>query len=1330
MKRTPLIALFVFFIALDVYAGPCRVLSWDAAGVTFEIDTGDPDVTILDETGSPRFGMITLKGFSPQYQEGRPILPARRFLFEVPSGEGVGMELLEVHTEPLDNLVPAAYLPGGGSFEEQREALGDPALASDREFLRYSGTVTYRRREIACVDCTPLIYDPVDGKLVHAKRILARLSFRPAVLRERPSGAYPLPDGVIVNAEQASLFEKRPMMRAHMQRTPFEFELSEYWLKLHISEKGIYRITYNDLLGAYINPLDVDPSTIRLFSGGPIGQPDSIVNGGSFQEDYHLTEHEILYRGSGAGSFSTEDTIIFYGIGVEGWADELGISGEWMERHSNLYETGNVYWLTWNGGFDGNPERMETRDVSLQIPPPSSYEVNTYNERLRVDKNSYYDPIQTDDRWYWINMGVEGISSFSDYFNLYNIASPNGRLFYLGYGDYDRSNLTNSARCYINGVLAGEVSWTVRNYSFNPDTLDVGISNLVNGENQFRVSKDADDHMYFLGYSLEYERYLTAASGRLDFFAPETAAVARFSMDGLAGGGVHLLDVTDHAGPVLLVGWESNGGIVRFEDELDAGLRHYAVSSGAGLRAPPRIELAGTPSDRLPSLRDDPVCPHMVIIHHERFEDAAAELAAHRESRLPGVNNPVVKAVDIEDVYNNFSGGLKDPIAIRNYLKFLYDNFDENGDPVIRYLLLMGNGTNDPKDYLGWGTDYVPLYINVHRLFGDDGIEDDDFLIKLDDSEDTIADLACGRMTVLSESESDAWVDRIITQEETNSPGTWKNKVTLVADDEYSKYWDRDFSFLNDSEDLADRENGVFPRFVDLDKIYLYNYDMDGNAKPDAQKALVQSWNEGSLIVNYIGHGSASNLADEHVFLQSDIFALTNGSRRPLFLAFSCTVSDLEEPNERSISQNLVTAEEGGAIASISAVTLSSPPPNTELNKWFFRYMFADRDSASTTPLGRALQLAKMNVYLIPDWRNNFRYVLLGDPAFSLPMPKLIVEHDISGVDTMHAGSHYTVNGSIKSGGAVLSSFNGSADILVEEAVEHMSEVVIREDVECNVEFDLPGKNIYRGQVDVSGGEFSFSFVVPLKCRKGPDARIRSYLYSSSVDGVGACDTLTITAADSIPENQDVPSVNMYFEGQATKVRPGAMLIIEISDEDGVAILGSSPQNSILLEFDGSGNYSFVQDDFTFDNGSYTKGRVEYRLSSNISPGQHSVLARAFDNLGASATDTLRFEVIEEGLSTVSDVFNFPNPFKDGTNFVFQLTGAADVNLSVYNVSGIRIWERRTSASEGFNCIYWDGRDYAGDRIANGTYLYVLDVEFMDSFHRKETVKGKAVSLR
>jgi len=381
-----------------------------------------------------------------------------------------------------------------------------------------------------------------------------------------------------------------------------------------------------------------------------------------------------------------------------------------------------------------------------------------------------------------------------------------------------------------------------------------------------------------------------------------------------------------------------------------------------------------------------------------------------------------------------------------------------------------------------------------------------------------------------------------------------------------------------------------------------------------------------------------------------------------------------------------------------------------------------------TEPVGYALQIAKILIATTETYyeSNNSKYILLGDPALKLAVPAYTVQHETAPIATMRTAHRYRVEGSVRVGAQVDASFNGTADVIVQEA-----ERPVREAIEgFTLPYIIPGRELFRGSFDVVQGRFTADFMVPRRCHAGFGARIRSYVTSPTIDGVGACDTLRIVLADTLPTNEGPPNVNLYFSGGATKVKQGAKLIAEVSDPDGIAILGADPQSAIFLEFDGSGYPVFVTDFFTYDHGSSTKGKVEYPLQPGFSPGPHTVLIKAFDNLGLSTADTLRFEIVEEGIFTVSDVFNFPNPFSEVTNFVFQVTSRADVALSLYNVSGIEIWEAGAVAEAGFNSILWDGRDAAGDRVANGTYLYVLKVDFLDSFHREEIVKGKAVLLR
>lgn len=1326
MRRWIFSALLIISAASTAGAEPYKVLHWDDRSITVEFTISDPVVTPLDKEETPSISHIRIAGFPVVEREGRPVLPARRFFFEVPSLRGVKLDVLEQEISRIDGVLPRLFRVRH-SPDEQKRRLIRSRTAFQRPFVRFSGVRTFRHRNIACVDLFPVSFDAEGGGIFHLKHLVIRLSFPPPPYFERMRPEKLPRDNLIVNTEQASAWRGWRPEGERRQRMPFEFALSDNWIRISVAKKGIYIVDYSDLLAAGVDPATINPATLRLYSSSPFPQPDSIGRGGSFRDDYHLSPIDIHYRGEGAEGFLPGDEIIFYGLGVEGWAGDADASGDRREYMKHPYETRNFYWLTWNGEFSGTPARMETRGVA----PTGSADLNvsTYEERLHIEEDHTYDAMHTDDRWYWLRV-KSGISPYYSYsFDLSDIAGQEGVFRTLGYGPYQKPNPIRSVDYYMNGLFVDSLAWYV-DKTYKPQRmkrLEAPLTNLAEGVNTVRVhnTSGGDGDIYILWFEIFYERSLKAVAGELDFYAPDSAGIARFELTGFPPGEILLFDVTDSEKPVLLSGWQPAAGGLRFEDQLDGTASHYISVSTSSLKRTD-LELAS-----VPSLRDETVCPHMLIIYHRRFRDAAMMLKNHREGSLPYAENPVVKAVDIKDIYNNFSGGLKDPVAIRNYLKFLYDNFSESGEPVLKYVLFIGNGNYDPRDILGKGTDFIPLYINLNYSYQSEGVEEDDFFVKLDDVEDSVPDIAVGRLTPLHEGEADAWVRRIIEYESSGESGPWRNKLIFIADDEYSSFPFYDFSFIYNAEDLAS-DDGPLPIFMDVKKIYLHHYPFLGDAKPDANRDLLNEWSAGALVASYAGHGSSEQMADERVMLNSDIYKLTNGMRRPLVLSFSCSTGDLDSPLNRSMAQNMSTYEGGGAIGTMCAAAPTLGEPNSALNWAVFKYLFASKYSTETEPIGYALQLAKMNLIdSLPQFEsNNSKYMLVGDPAMKLTYPEHTIEHDISLIDTMYTGFRYELSGSVITGGGTDTTFDGVAEVIVQESEQVIDKVVLRGGIGYHVDYSLPGKEFFRGKVDVERGRFKTSFVVPRRCRTGSRARIRSYVSSSSSDGIGACDTLRIKYSETVPDNPDAPRISLYFENRATRIKPGSRLIADIYDKDGVAILGTEPQNSILLEFDGTGLPYLINDYFEYDRGSSTRGRVEYPLNPELQTGKHRVVMKAFDNLGASASDTLDFEIIERGLFQVSDVFCFPNPLSESTNFVFQLSDVADVRLTVFNLSGVKIWEERVRGEEGFNSIYWDARDMAGDRPANGTYIYLLDVDFEGAFSRTEKVKGKVIMLR
>jgi hypothetical protein len=90
---------------------------------------------------------------------------------------------------------------------------------------------------------------------------------------------------------------------------------------------------------------------------------------------------------------------------------------------------------------------------------------------------------------------------------------------------------------------------------------------------------------------------------------------------------------------------------------------------------------------------------------------------------------------------------------------------------------------------------------------------------------------------------------------------------------------------------------------------------------------------------------------------------------------------------------------------------------------------------------------------------------------------------------------------------------------------------------------------------------------------------------------------------------------------------------------------------------------------------------------------------------------TRNFRVSDDFVFT--EVSAYPVPFNDYTYIYYTLTSeAGEARLEVFTVAGRKIFEdRMLTPYAGYNIYRWDGRDSAGDQIANGTYIYKLTVK-------------------
>jgi len=73
---------------------------------------------------------------------------------------------------------------------------------------------------------------------------------------------------------------------------------------------------------------------------------------------------------------------------------------------------------------------------------------------------------------------------------------------------------------------------------------------------------------------------------------------------------------------------------------------------------------------------------------------------------------------------------------------------------------------------------------------------------------------------------------------------------------------------------------------------------------------------------------------------------------------------------------------------------------------------------------------------------------------------------------------------------------------------------------------------------------------------------------------------------------------------------------------------------------------------------------------------------------------------------------NYPNPFNPETTIEFALPKTSKVTLTIYNLMGQMIQELVNSEySAGYQRVIWNGRDFNGNSVGSGVYIYALKAD-------------------
>jgi hypothetical protein len=721
----------------------------------------------------------------------------------------------------------------------------------------------------------------------------------------------------------------------------------------------------------------------------------------------------------------------------------------------------------------------------------------------------------------------------------------------------------------------------------------------------------------------------------------------------------------------------------------------------------------------------------MVIVTHPLFYSYAKKLAAIHFNN----SGLVSLIVTPEEVYNEFSGGVPDIVAIRNFLrmKFIYQSGTNH---PLKYLLLFGDGSYENKTFPPRNPNFIPTYQSQNSTVIVSSFTSDDFYGLLSDGDgeaDGTEDVGIGRFPVSDTIQAGIMVSKVARYLDSGSTGAWRNMICITADDEDAN------THMLDAEGLSSILDSYYPTF-NIDKIYLDAFrqitSVNGQSYPDVTNAINNRINSGCLIFNYIGHGNEIGLAQERVVKTEDINSWKNSSKLPLFITATCEFSRFDDAEYNSLTgeytgknsagEMVLLNPDGGGIALMTTTRVVYSAPNYTLNSNIYKYAFTKDKNGNALGLGDIIKLAKLNS---GSGQNKRNFLLLGDPAVRLAYPwhGNIVTDSIDKksvnqpIDSLKALSLITVSGHIEdNNGIALSGFNGAVFPLVYDKLTSVK--TLANDGGSVMNFNLRNSILFSGKTMASNGKFTFTFIVPkdidYSFGKG---KISYYANDANNDMSGSFTNFLVGGfSNSGIIDTTGPQIKLYLNdtlfknGGISDKNPVMLAVIE--DKGGINTTGNGIGHDLTAYIDDERNNSFVLDSYfenDFDN--YMKGQIVYPLGEMVA-GSHSLTLKAWDNFNNSSIASIKFIVRSDEGFILNNLINYPNPFTDQTSITAE-HNRPDKNLmiriNIYNMSGkiIRIIDSSVGAT-GYKLppVIWDGCAEGGRKVARGIYPYSVTV--------------------
>jgi len=715
-----------------------------------------------------------------------------------------------------------------------------------------------------------------------------------------------------------------------------------------------------------------------------------------------------------------------------------------------------------------------------------------------------------------------------------------------------------------------------------------------------------------------------------------------------------------------------------------------------------------------------------MIITAPDYEQAAMKLKFFHEKQ----NGYKVGLYHSTQVFNEMASGQTNPIAIRNFLKYIIEqsNLKKQASPA--YVLLMGMGNFSPQKIQL--NKELPVYTSeVSNAILTSYSSDDFYAIQTSGDQIQFAQtidsigLAIGRIPARTIAEANSMVEKLIQYQTNKKMGLWQNQLTWVADDaDYNLH-------LQDAEEiignLKSKTDNWNHRKLYLD-LFKASQTLTGNTYPDLNKSIQESIQAGTLMLNYTGHGNYLRLTEEAVISKTEMQSWNNAGKLPIMVTASCDFAPYDQPSNAPIGFDALMQNEKGIIALVAANRLVFAYSNKQINDAFMQALLVPNSKGQFRTIGQALQAAKnFNFNQNGDRLNAFKFGLMGDPSMRLAQPKYQINctnlNQSRWSDTLNvmAGEKYTIKGNLSDKSQAIQNFNGFIDMVLWDAPS-TKKTLANQATSQAVPIETQEQALFKGKATVQNGQFEISFILPstLPSSSQSPLKLQLYAYNDTADASLQFQSIFIQGT-TIQNRIDTtgPIIQSYINTPNFKsgdwVTSPATLFVNLNDSSGIQSSGNELGHDLKLIIDDSvvKNYN-LNSFFTYNLNQYQSGVIQYPLPV-LDQGKHRLVLKAWDLLGNVSKGTIWIEVPSERSSNIRNLTVIPNPIQTNAKFSFELKNSIDpitVQLEIFDANGIRNFSTSQKIQPTGNKIMmdWNGQTNNGGLLPPGKYYYKVIV--------------------